>query len=102
MNFAAEFFRFAAAAFAFDELRFGCSGAAGALTTGLRRGGEASSEAFFFLLFEQIEQSGQCKMAVSRLRTAIGSGDGKARGQVTDCGCRADFVDVLAAGTCRS
>jgi hypothetical protein len=102
VNFAAEFFRFATAAFTFKELFLGCSGAAGALTTGLRSCGEASSEAFCFLLFEQIEQTGQCKMAVSELRTAVGSGDCKAGGQVTDRGCRADLVDVLPAGACRS
>ena len=57
VNFASEFFRFTAVAFAFDETRFGVTGAARALATGLRNGGEASSAAFFFFLFEQIEQS---------------------------------------------
>jgi hypothetical protein len=54
VNFSAEFFRFSAVAFAFDESRFGNTGAAGGLATRFRNGGEASSAVFFFLLFEQI------------------------------------------------
>ena len=85
-----------------DEFELGRPRAAGALTPDLGCGSAPGSQVIAFCLRKEVEQSAERKTAVGGLRTAVGGGDDQAAGKMTDCGRRADLVNVLTARTSRA